>query len=251
MDLGIRDRVALVSGASRGIGLAIAQALAAEGARVAMVARGPGQLEEAARPLGALAVAADLADEAGCRHAVQETEARLGPVEILVNNLGGRAGSSWADTGVPELEAAMALNLYPAIRLSKLVLPRMRERGWGRIVVVSSVFGREAGGAPAYNAAKAAEISFSTSLAREVAKEGITVNCVAPGSVLFEGGSWWRRQQENPEGIAEFVRRELPLGRFGTPEEVAAAVAFLCSEPARYVSGASWAVDGAQSRSNI
>ena len=251
MDLGIRDRVALVSGASRGIGLAIAQALAAEGARVAMVARGPGQLEEAARPLGALAVAADLADEAGCRHAVQETEARLGPVEILVNNLGGRAGSSWADTGVPELEAAMALNLYPAIRLSKLVLPRMRERGWGRIVVVSSVFGREAGGAPAYNAAKAAEISFTTSLAREVAKEGITVNCVAPGSVLFEGGSWWRRQQENPEGIAEFVRRELPLGRFGTPEEVAAAVAFLCSEPARYVSGASWAVDGAQSRSNI
>lgn len=251
MDLGIEGRVALVSGASRGIGLAIAQAVAAEGARVAMVARNAAPLAAAAAPLGAVAITADLGGEAGCRKAVEETEARLGPVDILVNNLGGRAGTSWADTGVAELEAAMSLNLYPAVRLTQLVLGGMRERGWGRVVVVSSVFGREAGGAPAYNAAKAAEISFVTSLAREVAGDGVTVNCVAPGSVLFEGGSWWRRQQDDPERIAEFVRRELPLGRFGTPEEVAAAVAFLCSEPARYVSGACWAVDGAQSRSNL
>ncbi len=251
MDLGIGGKVALVSGASRGIGLAIAQALAAEGARVAMVARNPGPLEAAARPLQALAIATDLTHEAGCRQALQEAEARLGPVEILVNNLGGRAGTSWADTGVAEMETAMAHNLYPAIRLARLVLPGMRERRWGRVVVISSVFGREAGGAPAYNAAKAAEISFTTSLAREVAADGVTVNCVAPGSVLFEGGSWWRRREENPEGIADFVRRELPLGRFGTPDEVASAVAVLCSEPARYVNGACWAVDGAQSRSNI
>jgi 3-oxoacyl-[acyl-carrier protein] reductase len=251
VDFGIEGKVALVSGASRGIGLAIAQALAAEGARVAMVARNLAPLEAAARPLQGLAVAADLTDEVGCRKAVEETEANLGAVDILINNLGGRAGSSWSDSGVAEFETVMGLNLYPAVRLTQLVLPGMRARGWGRVVVVSSVYGRESGGGPAYNAAKAAEISFTTSLARDVAADGVTVNCVAPGSVLFEGGSWWRRQQENPAGIADFVRRELPLGRFGTPEEVAAAVAFLCSEPARYVSGACWAVDGAQSRSNL
>ena len=251
MDLGLDGRVALVSGASRGIGLAIAGALAREGARVVLVARTEGPLREAAAATGGLAVQADLTTEAGCRHAVQQTEQQLGAVDVLVNNLGGRAGSSWADTDVVELETAMSTNLYPAIRLSRLVLAGMRERRWGRIVVVSSVFGREAGGAPAYNAAKAAEISFTTSLARDVAADGVTVNCVAPGSVLFEGGSWWRRQQDNPDAIAEFVRRELPLRRFGTPEEVATVVAFLCSEPAAYVSGACLAVDGAQSRSNL
>jgi 3-oxoacyl-[acyl-carrier protein] reductase len=145
----------------------------------------------------------------------------------------------------------MGGNLYPATRLSLAALPGMRKAGWGRIVVVSSLFGREAGGAPAYNAAKAAEISFTTSLAREVAREGVTVNSVAPGSILFEGGSWHRRLTADPETTQAFVEREIPLGRFGTPEEVASVVTFLCSVPASLVTGACWAVDGGQSRSNI
>lgn len=247
MDYGLGGATALVTGATRGIGLAIARALAAEGACVAVAARTEADVRRVAAELGGVPVAADLTTEEGCAAAL----AAAGDVGVLVNNLGLRAGTGWADTGVAELERAMAGNLHPAVRLTLGALPAMRRAGWGRVVVVSSLFGREAGGAPAYNVAKAAEISFVTSLAREVGRDGVTVNCVAPGSILFEGGSWHRRRQADPEGIAEFVRRELPLGRFGAPEEVAAAVAFLCSRPASLVNGACLAVDGGQSRSNI
>lgn len=253
MELGLRGRAALVTASTRGIGLSIARRLAAEGARVAVVARTADDVARVAAELGEghLGIAQDLTTETGCEAAVEQATAGLGPLSVLVNNLGLRAGSSWDDSGVPEFERAMAGNLYPALRLSRLVLPGMRERGHGRILVVSSIFGREAGGAPAYNAAKAAEHSFVTSLAREVASFGVTVNAIAPGSILFEGGSWHRRQQADPAGIAEFVKRELPLGRFGTPEEVAAVAAFLASDAASLVSGASIAVDGAQSRSLV
>jgi 3-oxoacyl-[acyl-carrier protein] reductase len=133
--------------------------------------------------------------------------------------------------------------------MTDLVLPGMLERGWGRVVVISSVFGREAGGAPAYNAAKAAENSYVKSLAREVAARGVTVNAVAPGSILWEGGGWHRRQQADPAAIAEFVRHEMPLGRFGTVDEVARVVAFVCSMQASLLNGACVPVDGGQGRS--
>ena len=113
------------------------------------------------------------------------------------------------------------------------------------------MWGRESGGAPAYNAAKAAEISFTTSLARDVASKGVAVNSIAPGSILWEGGGWHRRQQADPEGIAAFVRADMPLGRFGTVDEVARTVAFVCSQQASLVNGACISVDGGQSRSNI
>jgi 3-oxoacyl-[acyl-carrier protein] reductase len=248
MDLGLGGRTALVTGATRGIGLAIATALAEEGARVVVAALTPERVDDVARRLGGLGVAADLTTEAGCDAALAACE---GGPDVLVNNLGLRAGKSWADTDVAQLERGMAGNLYPAARLSLGALSGMRERGWGRIVVVSSIFGRESGGAPAYNVAKAAEISFTAALAREVAKDGVTVNCVAPGSIAFEGGSWWRRQQEDPEGMAAFVARELPMGRFGTAPEVGSVVAFLCSAPASLVTGVCLPVDGAQGRSNI
>jgi len=127
----------------------------------------------------------------------------------------------------------------------------MTERGWGRVVVIQSVWGRESGGPPAYNVAKAAEISMVKSLAREVAGKGVTVNGVAPGSILWEGGGGHRRRQADPDGIADFVRREMPLGRFGTVDEVANVVAFVCSEQASLVTGACIPVDGCQGRSNI
>jgi 3-oxoacyl-[acyl-carrier protein] reductase len=251
VDFGIDGKVALVTAATRGIGLGIAQALASEGARVAVVARTEADVKRVAESIGGVGVAADLLTAEGCRRAAAEVESALGPVEILINNLGTSAGSSWSDTGPAEFEAAFAGNVGVSVRMTDLVLPGMLERGWGRVVVISSLFGREAGGAPAYNAAKAAEISFTTSLAREVAAQGVTVNCVAPGSILWEGGGWHRRQQADPGGIAEFVRREMPLGRFGSVNEVAHVVAFLCSQQASLVNGVCMAVDGGQSRSNI
>jgi 3-oxoacyl-[acyl-carrier protein] reductase len=251
MDLGLTGKVALVTASTRGIGFGIAQALAAEGARVAIVARTEADVKKAAESIGGFGVAADLLTDEGCQKAVAETERTLGPVEILVNNLGTRAGSSWQDTGPDEFQSAFAGNAVVSVRMSKLVLPGMLERGWGRIVVIASVWGREAGGPPAYNAAKAAEISFATSLGREVAAKGVTVNCVAPGSILWEGGGWQRRVQQDPAGMGEFVRREMPMGRFGTVPEVASTVAFLCSAQASLVNAACIAVDGGQSRSNI
>ena len=251
MDLGIAGRVALVTAGTRGIGLGIANALAAEGVRVAVAARTEVDVKRTAAGLHGVGIVADLLTEEGCRLAVTETEESLGPVDILINNLGVRAGSSWSDTGPAEFETAFAGNVSASVRMSQLVLPGMLKRGWGRVVVISSIYGRESGGAPAYNAAKAAEISFVTSLAREVAGKGVTVNAIAPGSVLWEGGGWHRRQQADPEATADLIRREMPLGRFGTVEEVAGVVAFVCSNQASLVNGAAIAVDGGQSRSNI
>jgi len=251
VDLGIAGKVAIVTASTKGIGLAIAKLLAAEGARVAVVARTETDVQRVAAELGGCGLAADVTTEEGCKQCVAETQTRLGPVDILVNNFGARAGRTWEDTGVAEFEAAFSGNVTVSLRMANLVLPAMKERGWGRVVMITSIWGRESGGAPAYNAAKAAEISLVKSLARELVANGVTVNAVAPGSILWEGGGWHRRQQADPDGIAEFVRLEMPLGRFGTAEEVAPVVAFLCSRQASLVSGACIPVDGGQGHSNI
>jgi len=143
------------------------------------------------------------------------------------------------------------MTLFPAIRASRLAVPHMKRRGGGSIVMIASIWGRESGGRMTYNAVKAAEISLAKSMAQQLAQDNIRVNSVAPGSILFSGGSWSKRQQQDPEGIAEFVRRELPFGRFGRPDEVGAVVAFLSSARASWISGASLPVDGCQSRSQI
>jgi len=251
VDFGLAGKVALVTASTRGIGFGVVQALAREGARVAVVARTEDEVQRIARETGGFGVAADLTTDDGRERAVDETVANLGPVDILVNNFGARAGSSWADTGVREFAVAFDGNVIVSLHMTQLVLPAMTERGWGRVVMIQSVWGRESGGAPAYNAAKAAEISLVKSLAREAAAKGVTVNGVAPGSILWEGGGWHRRKQADPDGIADFVRHEMPMGRFGTVEEVANVVAFVCSQQASLVTGACIAVDGCQGRSNI
>src|SRR5207237_10852375 len=146
-------------------------------------------------------------------------------------------GGALLDTTAPDWTEAIEQTLMPAVRASRLAVPHMKRRGGGVIVMIASIFGREAGGRMTYNATKAAEISLAKSLAQQLAPEQIRVLSVSPGSILFAGGSWWKRQQENPEAIADFVARELPFGRFGRPEEVADVVAFLASQRASGIAG--------------
>jgi len=257
MDLQLAGKVAIVTGSSRGLGLASAAALAAEGARVMLCARTAAPLDEAARRIAAQcgdaervhAIAADVSTADGVAAVVSATAARFGGIDILVNNVGLARGGDLLETTDGDWQEAFDQTLFPAVRMSRAVVPHLRQRGGGVILMIASIFGRETGGRMTYNAVKAAEISLAKSLAQQLARDNIRVNSVAPGSTLFPGGSWWKRQQADPDGIAEFVRRDLPFGRFGTPDEIGNVVAFLASSKASWVSGASIVVDGCQSRS--
>ena len=271
MDLELSGRRALLIGAGRGLGGAAAVALARERASVALVARTRAAVEERARACldagapKAVAIAADATDAAQLERAIAEASAALGGLDVLVTLVGGSqpGGTELDDAGWAQ---ALERNLWPAIRAARLALPLLeasaRERGvrpapavdspgsrqQSVVLHVASIWGREGGGSMSYNAAKAALISLSHEQARELAPRGVRVLSLAPGSVLHPGGAWERRLRADPEAIGEFVRREIPFGRFGTAEEVGDAIAFLCSPRASWIAGACVVIDGGQSR---
>ena len=256
MDLGLQGKVVLITGASRGIGRAIATAFAQEGSRLAIAARSKDALEQAAgelRQQGAqvLVVPADLTSAEDCTRLIDQTLRQYGRIDVLVQNAGGAAGANFLETTDEQWMQGFNLNLMATVRLCRLVIPRMREQGGGSIITISSIYGREWGGRAVYNALKASVISLTKAMAREFARDNVRINSIAPGSIMFPGSSWDRRRSADPPAIAAFVNDELPTGRFGRPEEIASAVVFLASEQASLIDGACLNVYGGQSRSNI
>jgi 3-oxoacyl-[acyl-carrier protein] reductase len=253
MDLGLAGKVALVTGGSRGIGRAIALALAGEGCKVAICARGGEQLARALAEIHnlgteAFAEVADVRSRREVEAFVAKSAEALGGVDILINNVGGSAGGTLLESSEEDWAETFDLNLFHAVRTTRAVLPHMRERGGGAVVIVSSISGWKPGPRAQYGSAKAAEIFLAGALAIELAEYNVRINAVAPGSIFFPGGGWERFSGEQPERYEAFRGREFPAGRLGSAEEVADVVAFLVSPRAAWINGAMVPVDGAQGR---
>ncbi len=259
MDLGIHGKYALVTGGSHGIGLAVAQALAAEGCHVALCSRDPRRLKAALKTLKktrvkTIAVTADVLTPGDIDRVTGAVEKAWKKIDILINNVGG--GGRWGSESVENTPESVWKEVYDknamaAVRFTRWAIPHMRGQKWGRVVTVSSVHGKEGGGRPWFNMAKAAEISLmkSLSIREDLARDGLTFNSVAPGGIMIPDTGWDRERKKNPKAFKRMLHQYFPLGRLGTPEEVAAAVVFLCSKKAALLNGACVTVDGGESRS--
>ena len=258
MDLGIAGRNALVTGGSRGLGRQCAVSLASEGVNVAICGRTEATIAGTVSELEALGVkaagaVADVTRVEDMARLHGEVVEKLGPIDILVNNAGGSMGvTDIAETPLDAYRAVFDFNLFSGYELTRLALPHMRGQGWGRIINIASIWGREHGGNVGYMSAKAAVIAATKHAGLSLAPDGITVNSIAPGSISHPGGSWERFQREQPEEVVEnFVETQFPMGRFGWPEPVGDLCAFLASERADLITGACVVVDGGQSHSMI
>jgi 3-oxoacyl-[acyl-carrier protein] reductase len=248
---------ALITGGSHGIGLAIAEALAREGCHVAICSRSPHRLAEAERRLAAygvevLAVAADVLDPANIAAVTDAIDRAWGGVDILINNVGG--GGRWGSENIEETALSVwqevhQKNAGAAAAFTRWAIPAMRRKKWGRIVAIASIYGKQGGGRPWFAAAKSAQIAATKCLAMTpyLVRDGITFNAVAPGSIMIPDTGWAEEQARDPEAFATRMQAEFPLGRLGSPEEVAAVALFLCSRQASLVNGACIVADGGES----
>ena len=259
MNLGLEGKVAVITGASRGLGRAIALGLAAEGCRLVVCARGQEALEAVREEIAelhgvpVLAKQTDLTASGESEALIRTAADHFGKVQLLVNNAGGNRRGKFADLSDQDWDDILTLNLKMHLRASRAAIPYMNAAGGGAILFIGSIFGREAGGPglSIYNTTKSALISAAKIMALELAPDNIRVNTLAPGSIRFPGGSWDRRVKSDPEGMKAFIADNLPIGRFGTAEEIADVAAFLLSERASLITGACLNVDGGQSRSLI
>ena len=240
MDLDIAGRNALVTGASSGLGLSTARALAAAGVRVVIASRSSEKLHKAlgTLPSSASAIAADVSDTEEVRRLVDETLDRLGSIDILIANAGGPPPGNFASTPLDSYETALRLNLVSTVAMCQAVVPRMQSNGWGRVVAITSSSVRE----PIdrlilSNTARAGVTGFLKTLAREVAKDGVTVNSLQPGLHATE-------RLASLYGDLDEVARTIPAGRVGDPDDFGHVAAFLCSEHAKFITGAAIPLDG-------
>ena len=251
MDLNLKGKIALVTGANRGIGLATAIGLAREGCDIAICARREETLAEASEQIGALgvrvaAIQADVQNPDDAERFVHEAVAQLGGIDILINNVGGRSGDRLMDSTDEDWVETFDKNVFQGVRLTRLAVPHMRARGGGSIVFISSISGwiPQLSGAVQYGASKAAQIFMAEPMALELVHDRIRVNVVSPGSIIFEGGGWDNMRQEKPEAYAAYEKNGFPMGGLGSPEDVADVVVFLASDRARWVNGENIRSDG-------
>jgi 3-oxoacyl-[acyl-carrier protein] reductase len=253
MDLGLHEKVCVVTGASQGIGLEVSRRLAGEGGTVLMVARSEGPLRAAAEEFGAEWLAADVTDPECTERIVATCAEQMGGIDVLVNNAGTSRHVPLPDLPDEEWYAQFELNVMASMRLMRAAVPRMAARGWGRVVNVSSSSGKRPGQSNvAYSVAKAAQLSLSRAYADAYAKDGVLVNAVTPGPIATElwtregglGDQAARAAGTTREEALQAAAAKVPLGRLGAPEHIADVVAFLCSERAANVTGAAWSADG-------
>lgn len=259
MDLRLKSKYALITGGTHGIGKAIALALADEGCKVAVCSRTSSRVQEAERQLKAkgvdcLAIRADVTIKKDVQKVFNKIIEKWGTLHILVNNVGG--GGRWGEEGIESTDEKVWQEVYDknvmsSIRFIKLAIPYMRKQRWGRIVTITSIHGREAGGKPWFNMAKTAQtvLMKNLSLRKDLVREGVTFNSVAPGCIMIPDTGWEVEQKKDPIAFKAMIKEKFPLGRLGTPEEVANVVVFICSEKASLINGASIAVDGSEGRS--
>jgi 3-oxoacyl-[acyl-carrier protein] reductase len=248
MQLNLSGRAALVTGSSRGIGLAIAEALHGEGCRVALNSRNPEELAEVAGRLpGAIGVAGDLTESTEAKRVVSEVLSSFGELDVVVCNVGSGQSVLPGDETPEEWQRVFGLNLWSAtnaVAAARVALANSK----GAIVCISSICGLEViVGAPiTYSAAKAALHAYVRGMARPLGKQGVRINAIAPGNILFDGSVWSRKLRESSAGVQTMLQRDVALSRLGTPQDVASLVVYLASARAGFATGGIWTLDGGQ-----
>jgi 3-oxoacyl-[acyl-carrier protein] reductase len=256
MDLQLKDRRVVITGSSRGIGFGIARCFHGEGARVVISARDPGgvsaacqTLESASGEARTLGFAGDLTDSSQMERLLAEVKKAWGGIDVLVLNLGSGRGKPGQTAAADEWERVLRLNLVAGAEMLRLATPMLAEGSQSSVVMIGSIAGLEALDAPwAYGAAKAGLAHLAKQSARRLAGQGIRVNLVAPGNILFDGGTWDRKLREDRAAVEAMLQREVPQGRLGTVDDIATTVVFLASPLCRFVTGACLVVDGGQTK---
>lgn len=259
MNFELKGRYAFVTGGSHGIGRAIALALASEGCNVAICARNGDRLKSVVKEISsykvdAIGIKADVLKKKDIDKAFDKIINHWGTLHILINNVGG--GGRWGKPIFEEADDVVWLEVFTknalaAARFTMKSVPYMRKQKWGRVITITSIYGKEGGGRPWFNMAKSAEISLMKTLAITpyLVRDGITFNSVAPGGIMIPDTGWEKEKKENPPAFERMLKEKFPLGRMGRPEEVASVVTFLCSDKASLVNGACITIDGGESRS--